>query len=116
MARNPRITKAMRQAVLDNLPALLSATSEAELEVAIDNMLQSIIGADDYTTRWCIVTQDKVKNMYVFGPYATSPSAVKAAESGHLASSEATIAVVLPLVPAPKIPKAGKNDTPMVSA
>jgi hypothetical protein len=91
--------------------AQLAALDASDLEGWIDDTLQAIIGADDYTTRWCVATRDPHGNHYIFGPYATSDAATKAVESGNCASSKGTLASVLPLIPSPKIPRSSASST-----
>jgi hypothetical protein len=100
---SPRVSVRMRNAL----------TAELQRQIAdgvmdVDLLVQSVITAEDATTRYLILTQDPHERVVVYGIYATPDAANKAMDLGVCATMPGTRAIVVPLNPAPKMPRKAK--------
>ena len=93
-----RVTVGMTRAV----DAVLNDLGDSSRPEMLARICSAVLGADDSSRRWMVLTRDLAGNLMAFGPYASSATARKVAESGHLASQEGTLGTILPLVSAPK--------------
>lgn len=96
-----RVTVSMKKAVMDVLSRAAEFTNP---DAFAEELASAVLTAEDDKTRYCVITQNPLKEVYVFGPYASHDTAHKAISSGNLASMEKTTGGVYPLIVAPKKP------------
>ena len=78
-------TAAQRAAVLD---VLSKAPDYPDLDAFVDAVVDAVTAGKDDGTRWCVVVQDPGMPPTIHGPYASASTAMKAVESGVLATRE----------------------------
>lgn len=94
-----RVTAAQRNAVLE---VLAQAAQFTDPKTWAEAIAEAVVTAEDVKTRYCVVTTNKAKETWIFGPYSTFATAEKAVASGHLGTMEGTKGFIAPLIPAPK--------------
>lgn len=103
-----RVSVAQKNAVL---AVIAKAATYPNPAAFAEELAAAVLTADDEKLRYCVVTQNPKKEVYVFGPYGTRETATKAISTGALASVEKTIGGIFPLIPAPKKPKTKTTTT-----
>ena len=92
-------TKATRAAVLDLLGR---AGDYPDLDAFTDALVDAVLSGGDDGTRWCVVTQDPGMPPVIHGPYASASTAMRAIDTGALATREGARGHVYAISRAPR--------------
>jgi hypothetical protein len=87
----------MRRAVEE----ALVAAGVPEPALLADDLARAVLAAEDGKVRYAVLVREGT-GWAAFGPYATRSAAVKAVDTGLLASLPDARGMILPLTPAPK--------------
>lgn len=92
-----RVLSAHWRAVLDSWPTAKAAEAVGGPEAAAKVIAEAVITATDDKTKWVVMCEG-----LIYGPYATSAAAQKAALSGSLGTRPESLGTISALIPAPK--------------